>query len=473
MKGSSYKRCSCPPEHDARGRRKACKKAHGSWYYVVDVTGPGGRRRQVKRGGFATQREAQAALAELVDQAAKGEVAHDERQTLAAWLEVWLADKVAKGLRATTAKSYRQHIDGHIVPAIGHVRLRDLRPTHVEQLLAEVAKPKAGRKKAPGPSTVRRVHATLRSALSTAKKRRLIALNPAVDVELPAASRPRVRPWEPGDLGRFLDHAAHDPFGVLFEVMAATGLRRGEALGLRWCDVDLERGILVVRQQAIQFPKPPACETCGQVHAGVRFGRPKTRSGEDRVVDLDQRTTGALLEHRLRQDTGRATWGPAYVDHDLVFAREDGSPTPPDQMSKRFRELVAEAGLRPIRLHDLRHGQASLMLAAGVPIAVVSKRLGHSSIALTSDTYSHLLEGVGRDAAERAAQLVPRAAVVTSEDAAVTTAGDSCDQSVTSRGSEEPSQAAPDGVSAGQAGGPRGARTHNLRIKSPQLCQLS
>src|ERR1700712_400452 len=130
------------------------------------------------------------------------------------------------------------------------------------------------------------------------------------------------------------------------------------------------------------------------------------------------------MAHRLQQDAERATWGAVYSDHGLVFAREDGTPIAPERVTKRFAQLVRAAGLRPIRLHDLRHGQASLMLAAGVPMGVVSKRLGHSTITLTSDTYSHLLEGVGRDAAERAAALVPRAAKVSAEVP--------CDQSVTS-----------------------------------------
>jgi integrase len=134
------------------------------------------------------------------------------------------------------------------------------------------------------------------------------------------------------------------------------------------------------------------------------------------------------MAHRLQQDSERATWGAAYSDHGLVFAREDGTPIAPQRVTKRFAQLVSAAGLRPIRLHDLRHGQASLMLAAGVPIAVVSKRLGHSTITLTSDTYSHMLQGVGRDAAERAAALVPLAPKASPMSA--------CDQSVTSEAPE-------------------------------------
>jgi hypothetical protein len=165
---------------------------------------------------------------------------------------------------------------------------------------------------------------------------------------------------------------------------------------------------------------------------------------------------GALLGHRLGQDGEREAWGPAYVDHGLVFAREDGEPLHPESVTKRFGRLAAAAGLRPIRLHDLRHGQASLMLAAGVPLAVVSKRLGHSSVAITSDTYSHLLEGVGREAAERAAALVPRRR----REQFVST-GDPGDKSAGPR-FQEP---------AGERGAPPGTRTPNPRIKRPKFTQ--
>ena len=381
-----------------------------------------GKRRQIKRSGFTTRVEAERALAELVDSVSKGTMAHDERQTLAHFLAEWLAEKERHGLRPTTLRSYRHHIDGLIVPLLGRERLRDLRPTYVEQLLREAAKP--GNSRNMGPASIRRVHATLRSALATAKRRRLITFNPAVDVELPSAPRPRARPWEPAELGAFLDSIASDRLAPLFELIAGTGLRRGEAVGLRWADVDLERAQLVVRQQIVGLDGQQApCPYCGGQHLGAVFGRPKTASGEDRVVELDGGVAGVLLAHRLQQDAERATWGAAYSDHGLVFAREDGSPIAPERVTKRFGQMISAAGLRPIRLHDLRHGQASLMLAAGVPMAVVSKRLGHSTIALTSDTYSHMLEGVGRDAAERAAALVPRAPKAASASV--------CDQSVT------------------------------------------
>lgn len=461
MKGSTYKHCPCPLEHDANGRRRPCRKPHGTWYYVADL-GPGFSRdrstgertwklrRQQRKGGFRTQREAEAALADLLSASASGTHAHDERLTVAAFLASWIDAKAASGLRPTTERAYRQHIRDYLTPRLGHLRLRDLRPLHVEGALAQIL---ADNERAVSGATVRRIHATLRSALTDAKRKHLVSINAAKDIALPRAERPKVRPWEPAELGKFLDHAVGaDPrLGPMLEVMAATGLRRGEACALRWDDVDAEQAHLVVRRQLTDIPGEHACPFCDQTHRGRRFAATKTASGDERTVDLDSGTVGVLLALRLTQETERAAWGEAYRDHGLVFAREDGTPLDPSAVSKRHAELARAAGVRHVRLHDLRHGAASLRLAANVPLAVVSKQLGHSSLTITADTYSHLLAGVGREASQRAADMVPRA----SRDNAVTT------EALSGLGSE-----CVEDIDAGQMGGPPGDRTPNPRIKS-------
>jgi len=450
VNGSTFKRCSCPATYDARGRRKACSTRHGSWYYVAELdAGPGGARRQLKRGGFRTQADAAAALAEVLAEVEAGQYHDDGRMTVAAYLRGWLEDKLAAGLRPTTARSYRQHIEDYLVPYLGHHRLGDLRPVHVSRMLSDVAKSNATRARKIGPTTIRRVHATLRSALTDAVRHELVRRNAAKDARVPKAVRPKVHPWEPVELGAFLDHAAAHRLGSFFELVALAGLRRGEALGLRWSDVDLERGFLVVRQQVVQLDAdldPEPCPSCGQAHRGLAFGAPKTASGEARRVDLGDRGIGTLLAHRLVQDAERAVLGVAYVDHGLVFARETGAPIAPESATKTFGRLVIEARLRPVRLHDLRHGRASLMLAAGVPLAVVSKMLGHLSITITSDTYSHLLEGVGRAAADAADALVPIRR----------TAPQLRDQSVTTTPLETTQRPRLEDESAGQKRAPRG-----------------
>jgi integrase len=455
MRGSTYKRCSCAVERDARGNRKACKKAHGSWVFVADLgISNDGRRLQVKRGGFATKVAAEEALSEFIDQDNKGMSVHDGQQTVAVFLDRWIASRLEAqelghaAIRATTALAYQQHIRDHLKPSLGHLRLKDLRLGHVQDMINALGRPNdAGRKRSP--ATVRRVHATLRSALKAALRQRLIAYNPAVGVELPSESTPKVRPWEPAEVGAFLDLAASDELGSLFEVAALTGLRRGELCGLRWIDVDLERQHLTVRQQAVQ------------VGLTRHIGKPKTASGEDRVVALAPQLVGALIAHQLRQEADRQLASTAWQNHEgLVFTRADGSPWMPNVVSDHFRNMIAKAGLRRIRFHDLRHGTASLALANGVDMAVVSKMLGHSTVSFTTDRYTHLLQGVGSHAAAAIADGVPRKIIR------------ACDQFVTTLASDTSSVDDVGGIVAGQSatnGGAGGARTHDPRIMSPML----
>ena len=287
MAGTVRKRCPCAPEYDARGRRKACPKRHGSWEFIADLSPLNGRRRQVRKGGYPTKDAAAKALAELQTDAARGQAVNPGRLTVKVYLTQWLASKEAAGTRQTTLLSYRGHVDRFITPHLGHLLLRDLRGFHIEEMLRQVVTGNADRMRPVGPTSQRRIIATLSSALASAKRQRLITFNPASDVELPRAATGKVLPWSPEQLGRFLDEVTTDRLGAVFEVLASTGMRRGEVLGMRWADLDLERGRIVVRQQLIT------------VGGHLRFGPPKTSSGEHRVVDLDSRTIGVLLAVRL------------------------------------------------------------------------------------------------------------------------------------------------------------------------------
>jgi hypothetical protein len=182
-------------------------------------------------------------------------------------------------------------------------------------------------------------------------------------------------------------------------------------------------------------------------------------------VPLSERAVQALLQVRLGQDLDRQGWGDAYQAHDLVLARENGAPLRPEYVTRRFVALTNAAGLRQVRLHDLRHGAASLLLAAGVPMAIVSKLLRHSSIGITVDTYGHLSEDTARTASDAMA-----AALEQAFETAAATAGDHTATTAAASVADQSDQA---DKSAGQHGGPRGDRTHNPRIKSPLLCQLS
>ncbi|SDY49569.1 Site-specific recombinase XerD [Geodermatophilus africanus] len=446
-RGRVYRRCSCRDKAGKQlGRfcpRLATDGKHGTWYFAVDLPATTEKRRTMRRGGFSTKSAASRALADVTNRAASG-VRIDDRETVADFLARWLQVKVGEA-KPTTLRSYRAHVENVIVPAIGHMPLERLRAEHVEQLLTDAMH---GR----GPVTVRRIHATLRSALSYGVKTRRLPFNVASNVTPPNGARPEVHPWSAAELAVFLRHVETDRLGPLFEVIAACGLRRGEALGLRWADLDLANRTARIRQTVVD------------VGGRLEFSTPKTRSSEA-TVPLTERAVQALLQWRLGQDIDRQAWGDAYEDHDLVFARENGAPLRPEYVTRRFVALSRAAGLRPVRLHDLRHGAASLMLAAGVPMAIVSKMLRHSSIGITVDTYGHLSEDTARTASDAMAAAL--------EQAFETTAAAAGDHTATTAGAESTSQAGRSPKSTGQGGGPRGDRTHNPRIKSPLLCQLS
>lgn len=248
--------------------------------------------------------------------------------------------------------------------------------------------------------------------------------NPARDLDMPKEVRKKVQPWEPAEIGAFLDGNQHYRLLGLFHVIAYCGLRRGEGIGLRWDDVDLVKRTLTIRHHIVQINRSDqeeSCIYCSAIHGGQKFDTPKTEESSA-VVHLDASTVLVLLGQQLRQGDERMAWGVSYSDHRLVFARDDGSPLSPNGVSRLFEDLQEgitvplsadspEGPFRPVRrvrLHDLRHGTASLMIAAGVDIAIVSKVLRHSTIKLTVDSYGHLLPGVGEQAADKRAALIPR-----------------------------------------------------------------
>ena len=345
-----------------------------------------GTRQLITKSGFATKRDAEQAAQDLLSRDDTS-IAATHGLTVADYLEQWLEGK--RSIRATTRRSYESHIRIYLTPMLGSHRLADLRPNHVDSMYSRLIA--AGQ---PSPTTLRRIHATLRSALNTAVKRRLLPWNPAHHIELPQSRRPATTAWTPNELGEFLTAIEHHDLYPLLRLVAVAGLRRGEALGLRWIDVDLEGGLIHIRQQLLD------------TGTELAFGPPKTRSGE-RSVPLDHATTSVLRALFEQQGVHRAAWAAAWVDSGLVFTCGDGSRMRPDVVTHQFKRLVASTGVRDIRFHDLRHTSASLALTAGVAMKTVSERLGHSSTTITADLYTHVAPIVARDAAQRIADAIP------------------------------------------------------------------
>jgi integrase len=399
MSNSVYRRCGCRDEH-GKQLGKNCPKLktdpkHGTWaFYLSAGSDPKtGQRRQYRKAGFKTKRQADSELAELKFKLDRGAYTKPTRKTLGEYAQEWLPhrERSGKGLRATTVAAFTYYIAHDIEPsALGRMKLADIRRYHVTEFVAELNQ--AGR----GPQTVRRIVTLLGTIFASAVRDELISTNPARDIDKPKLSEGPVKVWEPDDVRTFLMRCSQHRLGALFEVAAQTGLRRGEITGLRWADVDLAKRTIVVRRNRVTVN--------GRVQEQTA---PKTKAGL-RTVPLSDFAVATLLTWQIRQDEEREGAREAWQTEGHVFTMEDGRPLDPAYVTRLFQKLRKGPGgeLPPLSFHGLRHCHASLMIASGADIAVVSKLLGHASISITADVYGHLIGTVASDAVNGAAALI-------------------------------------------------------------------
>ena len=340
----------------------------GFRYRVQLGADPGtGKRRWATKGGFATEKEATKAMHRVIVAADDGLVVKRSTLRLGQYLTEWL-ERVTPDLKATTAAGYGRAVT-KLDDKLGQVRVQDLTPLQIEQVYVGLVKDGLA------PKTVRNLHSVLRRALADAERLGLVIRNAAAAARPPSVPHHEQRTWSATELNTFLATVSDHRLLASFVVFATTGMRRGEVLGLRWSDVDLANGRLSV------------VNTITTVN-----GRP---------VETSTKT-----KKSRRQDVERAAAGSAWGDTGLVFTREDGSAIHPDRYSHWFADLVEKAGVPAIRLHDLRHTHATLALAAGVHPKVVSERLGHATVGITLDLYSHVTPSLDELAAETIAALV-------------------------------------------------------------------
>ena len=359
-----------------------------TWTVVFDEPRADGRRRQRTKGGFRTRKDAERYLREHLVSLDAGTYMAPHKLTVATYLaEHWLPAIQARGLRPSTLARYESHVRCAISPALGGLPLQGLMPTHLNKLYGDLRA--AGR----APKTIRNIHGVLSKALADAERWALVGRNAARLADVPAVARPKLRVWSPEQTRAFLSAVTSDRLFAAWLLAATTGMRRGELLGLRWADVDLDVGVLRVAQ--------------ARVRAGnqVVVGEPKTARGR-RTIALDPATVAALRQHRKRQAEERLVAGPHYADSGLVFTMPDGSPIHPNRFGLWFRRRARTAGLPAIRLHDMRHSYATAGLAAGVPPKVISERLGHATVAFTLDTYTSALPAMDKSAADVVAALI-------------------------------------------------------------------
>ena len=364
-----------------------------TWYF--DLPDPmTGKRRQYSKGGFRTKRECQQALNEALSTLRTGTFVEPSQRTVAGFLvEEWLPAMRPPRVRPSTWVSYRKNVERHIVPALGHLPLQRLTPAQLTAFYRGLLERPSARQWWLGPKDSPehpwRLHAALRDAVRWG----YVTRNVAAAADLPKGMAPEMHVWSPEQLGAFLDHVRADRLYAAWLLLATTGMRRGEVAELRWVDVDLDAGRLSPRRPRVV------------VNHEVLVSEPKTAKGR-RSIALDPATVAALREHRRWQLEERLAVGPGWEDSGLVFTWPDGQPLHPERFSRWFEQHTRAAGLPrdsaarcPPRLRHRRAG-------GGIPAKIVSERLGHANIAITMDTYSHVLPGLDEQAAGTVAQLI-------------------------------------------------------------------
>lgn len=365
----------------AHGEGSIYQQPDERWRAALDLGWEEGKRRRKYFYGH-TQAEVRQKLADYERALAGGHSPAPERLTVGRYLDSWLEDVVRPSKAPKTVRTYEGVVRVHLKPSLGHVRLNGLAPLEVQRMLNAKAAGGLSRR------SVQMVREVLRNALSGAVRMGYMPRNPAEHVSVPVPERRRVRPFNPSELRSFLEATQGDRLGALFVTVVGLGLRQGEALGLRWEDIDLESRTLTVTG------------ALKRVDGTLQRLAPKTASSRRRMP-MPEFVASELQRHRVRQLESRLLAGSRWQETGYVFTTTVGTPLDGPTVTKHLHRFLRPSGLPDITFHDLRHQFASLLLAGGESLKVVSELLGHQDSALTLRTYSHVLPEAKRDAVHR------------------------------------------------------------------------
>ena len=374
-------------------RGSIIKRYKNSYTIVLNLgIDPQGKRKQQWLSVKGTKKEAEKRLSELLHQLDTGTFMRPSKTTLEEYLEKWLSNYAKPNLSPRGFERYAGIIRKHLIPDMGSITLTQLRPEHLQKhYTARLNDGLSAR-------TVRYHHAVIHKALQTAVKWGLVSHNVADGVDVPRARRNEMQTWDEDEITRFLETAKDSPYYALFYTALYTGMRRSELLGLKWGDVDFIMSQVYVNRSLHHLKD-----------GSYVFTQPKSTRSR-RTIALSPSAILTLRDHYEKQKLERAMLGISLKDDDLVFSQLDGKPLRPNTVTRAWTMLAGRAGVKVIRLHDARHTHASLMLKQGVHPKIVQERLGHASIQMTLDTYSHVAPGLQQAAAEGFDRLLNRKA---------------------------------------------------------------
>ncbi|MFD7920533.1 tyrosine-type recombinase/integrase [Streptomyces sp. NPDC059740] len=373
-------------KRNPNGAGSIWRRSDGRYEGRVYVPQPDGTRKRKTVYG-ATWEECDTKRQELVRRDRQGIPTPTRSAKLSEWLPYWLEEFVRPERKKTTYAKYETHVRLYLIPHLGTKRLETLGVPDVRRMLTAVTSRASA-------STAKESHRVLRSALSAACREELINRNVAHLVPAPRVTPREMKPWTLEETATFLEAARSDPLYAAFVLAVALGLRRGEVLGLRWDDIDLNRRTLTVRSQLQRVQRELYADS--------------TKNRRTRTIPVPLMCIAPLRWQRLRQAALRAAAGPRWESSDYVFTTRTGRPIEPRNISRSFERLADGAGLPRIRLHDTRHGCATLLFAAGVAPRVVMEILGHSQIAVTMNIYTHVSDDSRREAMGHMDRLLQR-----------------------------------------------------------------
>jgi integrase len=351
------------------------------------------RRQNKTIGTYHTIKAAEKAERDALVAQERGTLVDPSKLTVGELLADWLKGKAAT-ISPNSHKDYEIAIRRHLKPALGLVLAQRLTPATVQ------AQYGAWQDAGMSPRMVHRCHLVLSQTLAQAVRLGTLSRNVCDNLDKPSIGRAKPNVWTPAETAAFLDEAKRDTMAPLWFLLALEGMRRGEALGLRWADVNWDRGSVHISQTVA-----PDKTNKG---AAVIQARTKTNAGA-RSVKLTAETLVMLAEHRDRQRFQRQVAGERWQDHDLIVCTGAGTPINPNNVTRSYNRLVVLSGVPRVRVHDLRHGAATMLLRAGVAPKIVSERLGHATVAITLDTYSHVLPDMQDVAASAMSAMLAKA----------------------------------------------------------------
>lgn len=358
---------------------------HKTWFYVFNFYDEKGKRKQKRKRGFKTKKEATDALRKLEVQVNEGTYVESKNIPFKQYIEDWLSIKKIS-LSNSSISLYERSIKNHISPSLGNILLSKIKPQHIQKFIVELYK------KDLEDATIKRIFNILNACLNDAVKFEDLSINPASKVEKPKVSPKEMNIWSIKQIKRFLKYSEDHRLNCAFYLALMTGLRKGEILGLRWKDVDLENQVLYVNQ---------TLEYDGKT---IKKGA-KTKNSI-RSVTFSPSTKNVLLKHKEQQEAEKNFFASEYLDQNLVICAQNGAPYHPRNLTRVFNSLKRKANLPHIRFHDLRHTHAALMIAQNEPMKLIMERLGHSQISTTIDVYGHLLPNMQHDASNRLDQTI-------------------------------------------------------------------